>query len=56
MRTAKVSLSLTETDAFRRLVTLLEQVETHADEQCDIALKGLAEDCRSDLAELAGPR
>lgn len=52
MRTAKVSVSMTETDAFRRLVTFLGEAEVHADEQCDIALKALVEDARDDLLEL----
>lgn len=56
MRAAKVHVSLTETDAFRRLVSLLEDVEHHADEQCDLALKDIVEDCRDDLARLRGTR
>lgn len=44
-----VEISMTELPAFRRLVTFLEEAEAHADEQCDIALKELVDDCREDL-------
>jgi hypothetical protein len=55
MRVGTIKLTLTETDAFRRLVTFLETIEAHADEHCDLALKDLVEDARSDLAELLSP-
>lgn len=51
MPVARVAISLTETVAFRRLVDFVEQVEEHADEQCDIALSTLVDDCRQDLLD-----
>lgn len=54
MRTARVTISMTETEAFRRLVAFLQEVEEYADEQCDIALKELVEGARSDLLRLRG--
>jgi hypothetical protein len=49
MRTTRVEVSLTAMPHFRRLVTFLEDVETHAGEHCDLELKRLVDDTRSDL-------
>jgi muramoyltetrapeptide carboxypeptidase LdcA involved in peptidoglycan recycling len=49
MHTSHVKISLTEMPHFRRLVMFLEDVESHAAEHCDLELKQLVEDTRSDL-------
>lgn len=51
-RTIKFSMSFTELATFRRLVTLMEQVEAHADQECDRALGDLVESARVDLLRL----
>lgn len=45
-------MSATEMDQFRRLVVFLEEVEAHADEQCDLALKAHVERAREHLLGL----
>lgn len=52
MRTIKINMSFTELGAYRRLATFLEQVERHADDQCDLALKELVDETRTDLLRL----
>ena len=52
MARQSLAITLTETGEFRRLVTMLEDVERHADDECDVALQEIARDCRTDLAEL----
>lgn len=55
-RHATINVSFTELAPFRRLVTFLEDVEGHADEECDIALKALVDDAREDLLRMRGKR
>jgi hypothetical protein len=49
---AKFRLSVTEMPHFRRLVEFVEEVERHADEECDLALKEIVRLLRSDLLHL----
>lgn len=48
----KMAVSLTETGAFRRLVSFAEDVETHADEECDVALQALVHELHDDLLRM----
>ena len=48
-RSITMKFTMTEVPHFRRLVDFLAEVERHADEECDVALKDLVEECREDL-------
>lgn len=54
MAHARITMSLTETNQFRRLVDFAAAVERHADEQCDVALQALVHDLHDDLLRLRG--
>lgn len=49
MARTDISVSLTELEPFRTLVDFARAVEEHADEVCDIALRGLVHEPYDDL-------
>lgn len=52
MAKSSITISVTEMRPYRRLVDFLQDVDRYADENVDLELQDMVEDCRNDLRRI----